>query len=144
MSKLDFNKIKQGEKMSFTNYVTVDKIDKKSEMIEVTAVNGSKFLVKGKELIEGFHSNSQFQKTEKLGMNALAEKLQTAGDKIFTVEYLKADKSKRVLTGHFLSSEANLGRSNVRDLEISTGNSMRQVDHRTIQSIIIDGTKYTK
>ena len=87
MSKSDFSKIKKGERMSFTTYVEVTKVSKTNGLIEVLGADGSEFVVQGKNLIETFNSNTQFQNTEKLGKNALAEKLKSAGDKIFTVNY---------------------------------------------------------
>lgn len=141
MSK--FDQLKKGEMLSFTTYVKVDSINKSANAINVTASNGAKLTVAGRDLIESFNSNSQFEEVQKLGKNALAEKLQNAGDKIFTVEFTKATGEDRVLTGHFVSGEPLLGRSTVRDLAITSGNNLRQVDHRTIKSIIVGGVKYT-
>ena len=143
MSKTNFDEIVKGEKLSFTTYVTVNKISKESHALEVTSETGVKMIIQGLELIEGFSSNSQYSETKQLGKNALAERLQNAGDKIFSVEYIKADGSLRTLVGHLVSSESNLGRSMVRDLNITEENNLRQVDHRTIQSLIIGGIKYT-
>lgn len=143
MFKTNFDAIVKGEKLSFTTYVTVDKINKESQSLEVTSANGMKMTIQGLELIQRFSSNSQYFETEQLGKNALAEKLQSAGDKIFSVEYIKADGTVRNLVGHLVSSESNLGRSMVRDLNITEGNNLRQVDHRTIQSLIIGGVRYT-
>lgn len=142
MSKTNFDSIVKGEKLSFTTYVTVNEIDKKRNALTVTSEKGVQMLIQGLDLIEGFNSNAQYFETKELGKNALAEKLQTAGDKIFTVEYIKADGSNRTLVGHLVSSESNLGRSMVRDLNITEGNNLRQVDHRTIQSLIIGGIQY--
>jgi hypothetical protein len=137
----DFKKLKKGERLSFTNYVIVDKVNKRDGSINVTTSTGQRIQILGEEIIKKFQSNTQHTKTKKLGKNALAEVLQNAGVKIFTVEFVTSKGDDRTLTGYYLSSEANLGRSNVIDLE-ATGHNMRQVDHRTIKSIIIDGTKY--
>lgn len=49
----------------------------------------------------------------------------------------------RTLIGHLDRTEPKLGRSSVTDLEIPIGeHRQRLVDHRTIQWLIIDGTKY--
>ena len=46
------------------------------------------------------------------------------------------------LTGHLVKAENNLGRSLVVDLNATTTSKLRQIDHRTIQYIIVDNAKY--
>ena len=54
----------------------------------------------------------------------------------------------RTMTARLVSVEAKLGRSTVMDLEIDKAmkgdwdSRTRQVDHRTIKSIVVGGTKY--
>lgn len=47
------------------------------------------------------------------------------------------------LTGHLVKSEQHMGRSLVIDLNAPAGSNFRQVDHRTIQSIIFKNVKYS-
>lgn len=44
---------------------------------------------------------------------------------------------------HLVKSEQHMGRSLVIDLEAPLENNFRQVDHRTIQSIILKNVKYS-
>lgn len=46
------------------------------------------------------------------------------------------------MTCHLVKVENNLGRSTVIDLTAKTENKFRQVDHRTIEHIIYNNTKY--
>ena len=46
------------------------------------------------------------------------------------------------LTGFMRGSESKLGRSNVIDLNKPNGVNFRQVDHRTLQALVINNTKY--
>jgi hypothetical protein len=139
-----FDKIKVGERFSMTDYFTVVSVDKTNESMIVKNASGNTLTIKGKELIEqSLLSNQQFSSKVAVGKNEMAERLLSAGDKIFTVTFEKQDGSKRVLTGHLISGEPNLGRSNVIDLEITKGNALRQVDHRTISSLVINGVCYT-
>lgn len=48
-----------------------------------------------------------------------------------------------VLTGHLVKSEQHMGRSLVIDLNAPAGFNFRQVDHRTIQFIILKNVKYS-
>jgi len=43
---------------------------------------------------------------------------------------------------HLVNSEGTLGRSTVIDLSSKHENKFRQVDHRTINYLIINNTKY--
>lgn len=47
------------------------------------------------------------------------------------------------LIGHFIENDYFMGRTLVIDLEAPIYNRFRQVDHRTIQSIILRNVKYT-
>lgn len=48
------------------------------------------------------------------------------------------------MTACLTNSDSNkLGRSNVLDLNAPHGMNFRQVDHRTLQEVIINDTKYT-
>ena len=47
------------------------------------------------------------------------------------------------LTGFLINSEEKLGRSTVIELDATYGQGWRQVDHRTVEQIIIKNTKYT-
>lgn len=139
---MNFDKISVGEHISYTDYLTVKSINKADGSIVVKNTSGNEMTVRGKTLIEGMHSGNQFSTTEKLSRTAIIEKLEQAGDKVFTVVFLKADSSERTLTGHLLAVEPKMGRSSVRDLNIQSGNPIRLVDHRTIMSLIFDNVKY--
>jgi len=52
------------------------------------------------------------------------------------------DGEQVTLIGHLLSCDQHMGRSLVIDLEAPIANRFRQVDHRTIQSIIFKNVKY--
>ena len=140
MIKLDA--IKKGERISMTDYFEVESVNSNGIVAKNSA--GVSIVINGKDMIESkFKSDTQFADTKKVGKNELAEILQSAGDKIFTVTFTKQDGTTRELVGHFLSCEPNLGRTKVVDLSIPNGtHNIRQVDNRTIQSVIIDNVKY--
>lgn len=138
--KLD--NVKKGERLSFTYYVEVLNVDKKKEAIDVKDSNGQTFTIQGQDLIEGITSASQFEKEEKLNRTQLVEKLQTAGDSVFTAKFVKQTGDDRTMIARLVGSENLMGRSNVIDME-ATGNVIKQIDHRTLHELILKGTKYT-
>lgn len=139
---MNLSQIKSGEKLSYTDYLTVQSVNPRDNSIVVTNVAGQSMTVRGKHLIEGMNSSSQFSKTEKISRTQMVEHLESAGDKVFTVVFDKADGTERTLVGHLVSIEPKMGRSQVKDLNITSGNPMRLVDHRTLKSLIINGVKY--
>lgn len=139
---MDFNKLKQGDILSSTMYLTVQSKD--NDSIKVKDSFGREFTVKGPKLIEEtMNSAQQFTKEEKVSRTKAAEVFTNVGDSVFTVVFDKADGSERVLVGKLLNTEGLMGRSNVTDLQITSGSNLRLVDHRSIKSLIAKGTKYT-
>lgn len=166
-----FSAIKTGEKLSYTSYVTVLGKAKLNgvDAIQVEDQRGQKFTIAGASLIEdSFYSASQFHDTQTVSRTAIIELIETAGDTIFTVNFNKkvdpkvvADAvnlavrtkskftesdAKTILLGEertmvcvLTSLEPKMGRTQVTDLELNEG---RQIDHRTINWLIIKGTKY--
>lgn len=138
---MKFTNIKKGEVLSSTMYLTV--LDKDKDSIKVRDLNGQQFTVKGDKLIEqSMRSAAQFDQEVKVNKTEAAEKLINAGDTAFTVVFNKADGTERTLVGTLIDTENHMGRSNVTDLQVTTGNPLRQVDHRTIKSLVLRGTKY--
>lgn len=139
--RLSFNKLRTGNLLSTTYYLRINRVT--ADGVEVTDQWGNSFTVKGKSLIENtMNSANQFSTTQKVTKTEMAEKLENAGDSVFTVEFEKQDGTTRVLTGHLLGAEPKMGRTQVIDLEVITGNPSRLVDNRTISSLILKGTKY--
>ena len=57
---------------------------------------------------------------------------------------MKQDGTERTLRGKLVKPEPLLGRSMVEDLDSDDKkNRLRQVDHRTINWLVVDGVKYT-
>jgi len=142
---LKLNSLQEGEKLSFTQYLTVVSVDKTEGSIIASKPDGGHIKFLGTEMIESMYSNSQYEKTIKAGKHELASVIQKAGDKIFTVCYTKADKSERILTGHFVAAEPNLGRTQVIDLDVDPNDKsegLRLVDNREIKWVVLSGVRY--
>lgn len=96
----------------------------------------------GRSLTEQFVSATQWVKEEKVTRTEIARLLVGAGQFPFLVGFTKADDVYRELVGILVSHEDLMGRSMVRDLNISRGNPLRMVDHRTIRYLVLDGVRY--
>jgi hypothetical protein len=142
--KLAPKKVKRGDLMAFTYFGFVQDTSNvgQTELI-VEGLNGDTFRVSGDSLIENAASADQYLKTKKVNKTEAAEILVASHNRPFTVCFTKADGNKRVLKGRLLRHEPLMGRSYVEDLEIKSGHPLRQVDHRNIVYLIVDGIKYT-
>lgn len=103
---------------------------------------------RGRDILEAMYSADQFDPDGivELPKTQLVQRLMAAGKLPFTVTWIKQDGSERTLRGRLIgTAEHELGYSWVEDLDLpreEKGGRMRQVDHRTIQSMIVDGVKY--
>ena len=107
------------------------------------ALDGKEFAVRGPDLITTFVSADAYEKEKVVSKTELAQKLVEAGHLPFTVCFIKSRGAERVLRGRLLEHENLLGRSMVHDFDVKEGHPLREVDHRTIKWLIVNGTKYT-
>lgn len=137
---MKFENITVGERLSSTMYLEV--LQKGTEEIKVKDNFGREFIVRGTKLIEAtMNSSRQFDSTESVSKTKAAEILLESNATVFEVIFDKANGEERTLVGYLLNTENLMGRSNVIDLAITSGNPLRQIDHRTIKSIISKDTR---
>jgi hypothetical protein len=146
--KTDPTKVKKGDLMSFTYYVKVKSVDlsRNEMMVEDLLFGGQEIQVRGKELIESSYSADQHAEEEKVSMTKCAELLVSSHNRPLTVCFDKKDGTERVLRGRFVGHEVMFGRSWCEDLDVKKTDKedgLRQVDHRTIKWLVVDGVKYT-
>lgn len=138
---MELSKIRNGERLSMTYYLEV--LSKSGDSIQVRDQNKMEFTIKGKSLIENtIKSASQFYETRKVSRTEMVDILLGSGDTVFTCVFTKQDGTERTLIGHLTNTEPHFGRSNVFDLEVTSGHPIRQVDHRTLSEIIINNIRY--
>jgi hypothetical protein len=133
--------IKSGDILCFHRWVKVNRAG--NEEINVTSVDhGNTFDIRGESLIASGMSGDSFSETLRVSKTDAAKILSESVDRPFTVVFKKADGSLRTLRGRLIpSADSILGRSMVEDLDLKD-NRVRQVDHRTIVSLIVDNTKF--
>lgn len=142
--KVEPEKIKLNDLMTFTYYTKVISTSNNGEEIQVLDLddNHRNISIRGRDLIANAHSADQFQEEEKVSKTRAAELLVGSTSRPFTVCFTKSDGEERVLRGRLVRPEPLLGRSMVEDLDAPGQDRLRQVDHRTIQFLIVDGVKY--
>jgi hypothetical protein len=145
-----YNQIRKGDLMALVTFVTVQETLPASRqtgyvpVLQVRSVDtGLEFDVTGTEVAEQMFSADRFSKEEKRTKTELAEILEASYNVPFTVVFDKADGTERTLRGRLISAEPKMGRSNVVDLDVTKGSPLRQVDNRTLKSLIVGGVKYT-
>ena len=167
----DASRIQVGQWLSATSYYKVREITDK-ESVKVAETRDSQTdITMARDILETeMNSGLAFEKEEKVSRTDLVEKLIGAGESAFTIHFNKkvdaehiknvlssagaepdlAQISKDVITGqevqmtcHFTKTENQLGRSLVMDLNAPHGKNFRQIDHRTVNSLILKNVKYT-
>jgi hypothetical protein len=133
-----------GDLLTLTYWVKIERVEREHKLLVVDQYTGDKFFIQGKNLIDQTLSADYAGSTEKLTKTAMAEKLISLYNKPFTVHFIELSGKERTLRGKLVNPEPLLGRSYVEDLDIPLGeHRLRQVDHRTIKWLIVDGVKYT-
>ena len=137
-------KVKAGDLVNTTEYLKVESVSA-NELVVKNLHNGVKFRIRGDELIDELKSADSFDKVQKVTKTALAEKMMECYNVVFTVSFNKTNGQERVLRGRLMSHEPLMGRSYCEDLDIdgTPKDRLRQVDHRTLNYLIVNGTKYT-
>ena len=158
----DTKKFEKDQFFSQTTYLNVKEIA--GNRITVENQFGNTLYV-SKDILEGMYSADHFKNEVGMNMTGLAELLQSVQDHIFTVTFRKQpteekavdliqaadfkDKSKLAklakeiiagesctMTCNMLQVENNLGRSLVIYHSAAGANKFRQIDHRSIESIV--------
>lgn len=142
---IDVNKIKDNDIIAVIDYVKVKNVNAQNFEILTENLDIPDHVTKvaGKEVLENALSADQYSEEIKVNKTTAATLLVNAGCRPFTVNFKKLEGKERTIRGRLISSESLLGRSTVEDLDLPLKeNRVRQVDHRTINWLILDFVKY--
>lgn len=135
---------KVGDFVAVVRFCKVKTVDVANKTIEVSDIDDKlEFSMSGDDMLSTLKSASEFKKQEKKTLTELATIVSQSFNKPLSVCFEKADNTERTMIGRIVKAEPLLGRSYMEDSEIETGNRLRQVDHRTIKWVIVDGVKYS-
>ena len=136
--------VKPNDLMAFIYYVKVKSTTNGDAIVVANLDDEMKEIhIQGKQLVENGLSADQNHEEVKVSKTRAAEILVSSHNRPLTVSFQKADGTERVLRGRLIQPEPLLGRSMVEDLDVTDKNRLRQVDHRTINYLIVDCIKYT-
>ena len=137
------NKVSVGDLMCFPYWGEVEVVTsyRGDKVLTVKGLDDRRFEIHGNPLIEKAFSADQYEEVKKVTKSEIAQILVDSFNVPFTVCFVKADGSDRVLRGRLLRHEALMGRSYVEDLDID-GHNLRQVDHRNIKYLIVNNIRY--
>lgn len=130
------------EIISFTVYATVDeKYD--DGIVCKDLYTGNRYTIFG-PTHANLSSADVFSRIENTNKTEIAKRLLESGDSVFTVEFVKQGGEPRTLRGRLVKEDPLMGRAMVEDLDIPFHeiSNIRQVDLRTLKSLIIDNVKY--
>ena len=133
------NQIAAGNIMAYINWVEVLNQNSVNELKVRDLDTKQEFLIRGESLIEKGMSADVFSSTKSATKTELAEILIGHKNTPMTVAFITIKGENRVMRCKWLSHESLMGRSLVWNFD---EHSLKQVDHRTIQSIIVDDVKY--
>lgn len=140
---VDPSKVQQDEILMFTYYTKVSKIESNGSKLGVFDLDVNREMaIVGAELVASSLSADQFSDIEKVSKTEAAQLLVYSAGKPFTVCFKKSDGTPRTIRGRLVKHEALLGRSMVEDLDKNPNDRLRQIDHRTIEFIVVEGVKY--
>lgn len=91
--------------------------------------------------LAGCYSADLYDQAVECDLAELVAALTMAGDRPFTVEFVKKDGARRTLRGHLLSTNREKGTSLVVDLDLPVGGNLRQVDHAGLRSLVLNNTR---
>ena len=148
----DPSKVKVGDMMAIITYVKVKDAQNGGNNVRCVDLNSkTEFAIQGKDLVAAAFSADYFAEEVTLSRTEVCRILTTSPNRPLSVCFVKkpkkgeTDGEERVLKGRFLSEVEFDGRSYCEDLEIDKDDPkgrMREVDHRTIKWLIVDGVKY--
>ncbi len=149
------DRVKPGDLMALLHFVRVREVAPEGNAMVVHdldhGADRGDLNITGRALIEGAFSADQYEEEQRVSMTRAAEVLVSSHHRPLTVCFVKQGSKKtgegageeRVLRGRLVEPNGLLGRSVCEDLDLPAGqNRMREVDHRTIKYLVVDGVKY--
>lgn len=136
-------KARPGDIMLVPYWVTVERVQFGGDKVTCRHLDNKEvFDINGSALVAKCLSAGVYDSEKAISRTEMIELLETCYNKPFTVVFEKIDGEIRTLRGRYIGPEPKMGRSYVHDFDAEDGRP-RQVDHRTMSSLIVDNVCYT-
>ena len=139
------SKVKEGDLMFFIYPGKVKSKKNNGNDLEISWLDKpSGFEVHGAELVANAYSADQFSEEKKVNQTECIDRLMVSFNKPFKVCFDKQNEEERVLRGRLVNTDPKRGYSLVEDLDLEgpSYKRFRQVDHRSLKWLIVDGIKF--
>jgi len=139
--KCKANELRVGDKLSTTVYYTVTGIQ--SGRVSVVDETGSTLTISNPIIERESFTAVQFDEEVKVSRTELVKALQNAGDTIFKVVFKKKNGEARDMIARRVpgSDDTCFGRTEALECLQGTLPQKRQIDHRTLEEVIIRNKK---
>lgn len=143
--RCNMNDMKPGKILSRLSYILVKKIKNNNSLV-VQNLDGEEWSI-GKDIVMNECYGTEYAEEKEVSLTEMVDIMKGAGDKVFHVQFLKKDGTQRDMTAVLTGSDTNLGRSLVRELLVDTDGNLkeqeRQIDHRTLHSLVLQNVLYS-
>ena len=144
VNELDPKCVKPGDIIAFHLYTKVEKVEPNAsgdlQIVVKNLEQDQMFTVTGEPLIQKGFSGNFVGEEIKLSRTKIIGILKDSPNKPIQIQFTKKDGTDRNMICRFLGT-SDTGYAQVEEL-VETGPQLRQVDLRTMEWMIVEGTKY--
>lgn len=140
---VDASKLEKDMVISRMAYYRVSR-DVSDDTVQITNLRGKSWNI-DLDIVRRECFSVQALSEEYGSQTSAVERMMGAGDKVFEVKFKKKDGSDRTMVAFNTGTVSTLGRSKVNELTVikdAFSVQERQVDHRTVTSVTIGGTRF--
>ncbi len=144
INELDPKAVRPDDIVAFHFYTKVVKIETgpqgQTQLVVKDLENDQLFTVQGEPIIQRGFSGNYVKEEVKMSRTKIIGVLKDSPNKPIQIQFTKKDGSARNMICRFLGT-SDTGYAQVEEL-VETGPQLRQVDLRTMEWMVVEGTKY--
>lgn len=130
--------MKKNDIVALFRYAKVKAVFSPNHILVTDLETGNDFEINGKELVDDLFNATEVKETKVVSRTEAETQLVNVGHQPITVCFTKQGGDERVMKCKRVG-DAHFGRSLVFDFD---SGSMKQVDHRTLKWLVVNGVKY--
>jgi hypothetical protein len=131
--------MKEGDIIGVFKYAKVVNVEGPERVVLKDVEKGNEYVMQGAKLISEVFNATTALEHKKVTRTEMEKLLVEAGHQPVSVSFKKAGGDDREMVGVRIG-DGNFGRSLFKEFG---GDSVKQVDHRTLYKLVMDGVEYT-